>query len=413
MVFNIKELRNFRRKKRGENGASRPTDKSPSACSSGSLLIYLGVAILSLMFLFIGNKVASGELRLFDNGEVEILEARVLELTDRVQDEYQMSDGTLVINVDIYFTALITRGQRKGATAEAVQTLSSYFQVNSKEIAQGDNVLIMLNQGEWMFLDYVRIYKITWLGALFVAALIIFGRIKGFNAIFALGLTCAAIFMIFIPSVFTGRNIYASAIIVCVYAILSTIFIVSGINGKSLAAVLGCLFGTAATGVIAVVMDKILNLTGVVDQETSFLLFLDVDKPIDLRAVIFAAIIIGAVGAIMDVAMSISSSLWEVHKKARDISFAGLWESGINIGRDIMGTMANTLILAYISGALAVVLLLAANSYSFTELVNQEMIIVELLQMFASSLGILLTIPFTSLMCSALYLKRGLKTQAE
>ena len=125
-------------------------------------------------------------------------------------------------------------------------------------------------------------------------------------------------------------------------------------------------------------------------------------NPIDLRAIIFASITIGAMGATMDVAMDITSSLFEIRRKIPDISFSHLVHSGVIIGRDIMGTMANTLILAYIGSSLTTVLLFASYQSSLEQLLNRELIIVELLQALCGSIGILCTIPISALISSAL-----------
>ena len=121
-----------------------------------------------------------------------------------------------------------------------------------------------------------------------------------------------AIFYVFIPAILAGRNIYIATIIVCLYAILSTLLTVVGPNKKALASIVGCLSGVLLAGLLMLALDTFLNLTGFVDHEMQFLTMLE--NPLDLRAIIFAGVTIGAVGAIMDVAMSISSSLWELRR---------------------------------------------------------------------------------------------------
>jgi uncharacterized membrane protein len=129
------------------------------------------------------------------------------------------------------------------------------------------------------------------------------------------------------------------------------------------------------------------------------------DKPFNLRGIVFAGIVIGAMGAIMDVAMSMSSALWEVKEKAGKISIMELFRSGLNIGRDIMGTMANTLVLAYIGTSLSVVIMLSIYNNSIFNLFNSEMIAVEVLQALAGSFGILSAMPLTAFFCSTIYVK--------
>lgn len=125
-------------------------------------------------------------------------------------------------------------------------------------------------------------------------------------------------------------------------------------------------------------------------------MYINGDTVINLRGVIFAAIVIGALGATMDVAMSIASSLDEILFHKPDISDLDLMRSGLNIGRDIMGTMANTLVLAYVGSSLHLILLLMAYNNDIGAIVNRESIAVELLQSVAGSIGILFTVPATA-----------------
>jgi uncharacterized membrane protein len=105
----------------------------------------------------------------------------------------------------------------------------------------------------------------------------------------------------------------------------------------------------------------------------------------------------------MDVAMSISSSLWEVREAGGEYDFRSIFKSGVNIGKDILGTMLNTLILAYIGSSLSFILLITVHTHSLTALFNLEMIIVEFLRALVGSFGMLLTIPLTAAICGWLY----------
>ena len=274
----------------------------------------------------------------------------------------------------------------------------------------GDKIIIYKNQNgnvenvRYMFAEYHRIDFIAILWVTFLVLLLVLGRRNGLNTLVSLVFTVASIFFVFIPAVLNGGNIYSWSISTCIYIILMTLLIISGFSKKSLAAMIGCSSGVLVAGIIAVMANKICQLTGLTTEDSMYLLFLNNENPIDLRAIIFAAIILGAVGAIMDVSMSLSSSLAEMKEQVGNMTSSQITRSGMVVGRDIMGTMANTLILAYIGSSLSVTLLLAAyNSSTPLLLFNSEMIMVELLQAVAGSLGILLTIPLTSLVCGILY----------
>jgi uncharacterized membrane protein len=199
-------------------------------------------------------------------------------------------------------------------------------------------------------------------------------------------------------------------VVTCFYTVAVSFLIISGGTQKTLAAILGCLGGITVSGILTVIMDRVLVLTGYIDEGSYELTYLFGETGINLRAIIFASILIGAMGAIMDIAMSIASSLWELKQKSTASSAGSLFRSGISIGRDIMGTMANTLILAYIGSSLSTVLLLCSYSLSLPYLLNQEMIVVEILQALVGSFGILLTLPLTAAISAALYCKSRNKT---
>ena len=369
------------------------------------MLVHLAVVSFALLFLYIGNRIASRGMavELFDDGS-EMAEARVVRILDIAEDASAWWNETTIT-----FEARITTGMYKGETVTATQSLSSFIPVNPNEAAEGDKVLLILLSAhtdgpeEWHFADHVKIDKLIVLAAVFAALLLVFGRVKGLNALLSLGFTCVAIFIVFIPAILSGRNIYLSSILICVYTIVVTLFILNGVNKKSLAAVAGCFGGVVAAGLITLLMNGALGLTGWTNNESVHLVNLPTANPIDLKAIIFAGIVIGAVGAIMDVAVSISSALSELKAQAPHLSFVALFRSGINIGKDIMGSMTNTLVLAYIGSSLTVILLLTVYASSLTELLNRELVIVELLQALVGSLGILLTMPLTAFICAALY----------
>ena len=361
---------------------------------------YVIVVLFSLVFLFVGNRVATGDMVLDDEeGGGLVFEARVLGvLSVREQD----ADSRVIT-----FEAEIVRGERRGERVTFTQNVREYFLDRfPREAREGDRVMLGLTaRGTWSFIDYVRIYHIMGLGAAFVVLLLVFGRVKGFNSLLALGLTCTAVFAVFIPAILSGRNIYLSAILVCVYSVVTTIFIINGVNKKSAAAVTGCLGGIIAAGLITFLMNMAMELTGVTQTESIHLLYIS-DVPIDLNAIIFAGIIIGAAGAIMDMAVSISSALWEIKKQLPGSGFGDIYKSGISIGKDIIGSNINTLVLAYIGSSLTLVLIFVVRSTSMLRLFNREWVIVELLQAIIGSFGIFLAMPLTALVCALLYSRK-------
>ena len=384
-------------------------------------MVYVAVIILSVLFLFVGNRVVTGDTQdicsycdsdidpysdydceYCDINDISFYIGVITQIVDRVEE-----DQFGFTNITTYFEARITSGERRGDIIAGEQHQSDFFLVTIRDIAVGDRVVLVHDAfgQRYFFDDFARINVIAILGVIFLVLVIVFGRVKGFSAIVALGFTCMAVFLVFIPAILSGYNIYIATMIVCLFAIVSTLLIVIGPNKKALSAMLGCLGGVLLAGLLMFMMDKILGLTGLLDMEAQSLLLLD--NPVDLRAIIFAGVILGAVGAIMDVAMSIASSLWEVKEVGGDSDFGSIVKSGINIGKDILGTMLNTLILAYIGSSLSIILLLNVHSASYIELLNREMIIVEFLRPIVGSFGMFLTLPLTAAICAALYTRQA------
>lgn len=256
----------------------------------------------------------------------------------------------------------------------------------------------------WYFVDYYRLDKIMYLALVFAILLVVIGRVKGINTLVSLAFTTMFVFSVFLPWVLNGKNIYLGVLATCGFTIIMSLMILEGATKKSLVTILGCSLGTGIAALISYIMNIFLHLTGVMDEHSMFLILFSPKHHIDLLGIIFAAIVIGALGAIMDVAMDISSSLYELVRHVPDITFKKLFRSGMQIGRDIMGTMANTLVLAYIGSGLCGILLLFTYSSSLLELLNREVVIVELLQAFTGSLAILLTAPFTVAIAGLIYL---------
>lgn len=370
------------------------------------LLFYLIVLVCSALYLWAGYQICVDKAQLFRN-EMGLTEtvARVETIVNDRNDMGQIG-GTVYYERVITFWARILSGERKGEQVKVVQTIDNLTGNGQLPVSEGDKLFIFQTgspqEESWEAGEFYRSDAILLLAGVFLLGLLLFGRRKGLMTILSLVLTCLAVFVVFVPAILAGYNAYAVSVITCLFTIAMTLSLVSGPSKKSLAAALGCAGGVGVAGILSVVMDKLMKLTGYLNDETMYVSLLNEANPIDLKGIVFAAIVIGAMGATMDVAMDISSSLFEIHRKVPDISYSHLVQSGFTIGRDIMGTMANTLILAYIGSSLTTVLLYASYQASLSQLLNRELIIVELLQALSGSIGILCTIPISAFIASAL-----------
>lgn len=374
--------------------------------SNKNKLVYILTILLSVAFILAGynmNKVSFASQQYDKSYKAEIISV------DDVSEETIDSGYETFSSKTISFTARITNGDQKGTVTNARQYMDDMVAVDAKVVEQGDKILmssLIARDGdgkEWTFVEYDRSGVLLMLLISFFLLIILFGRKKGLNTIISLVFTCLSIFMVFVPSILKGNNIYLSSIIVSIFIIFMSLLLINGADKKTLCAIVGNLGGLMIAGILAYLISKILNLTGITDDDTMFLLMLETEKPIDLIAVLWSSIVIGSLGAVMDVSMSIASALNELSENMVEKNFKTMLKSGLNIGQDAIGTMTNTLILAYIGSSLAVVLLLVANYNDTLLLFNLEMIVFEIIQAIIGSMGILFAIPITSVFAAYVY----------
>ena len=391
-------------------------------------VIYIATVIFSILFLLIGGNICKSDK--IGQGESDCYKAEVVEIISEEDTSYDLDDeGTYVPNKRIIFKARMETGPYEGDTVEAVQDIDSLYAYQPREVKVGDSVLLSRpdfdakaetekaaesfsegeyseeyvldeNRTEWILIEHDRTSSLIWLTVIFFLLIIIIGKKKGFSAILALVFTVLAIFMVYIPSIIRGFNIYLMTIIVSTFTIFMSLIILNGWNFKTICAIIGNMTGVAVAGVLALIMNSVIGITGMVEENYVMLTFMD--PPIDLRAIVWGGILIGALGAIMDVSMSIASAMKELNDTMERKSFFRMLRSGMNIGRDAIGTMTNTLILAYIGGALATVILLAVNKNIYY-LFNMEMIMVEILSAIIGSIGILAAVPATAVVSAYVF----------
>lgn len=370
------------------------------------------IVIIAVLFLIIVNRFVIGEVTLFNPMGVEVFEAEVVEVLDSTDSA--ITDSGFISGTEHHFKALITGGAFEGQTVDAYQGLLDHAS-DEKIIEVGDQVVLQHFEDEtleenWIFMTYKRLHYVIYLAVFFVLAILAFGLLKGLNALIGLVLTIAMVFLVFIPAIMKGQNIYLWTIITVIFSAVVTIGLITGQSKKSFVTILGTTFGAMVAVVLTLVLNRVMGISGNYSEETYYLFMLDIPGGLDLVALVFASIVIGSLGAVMDVAMDMSSSLYEIAEQVKGITLKALFMSGIRIGRDVMGTMANTLILAYIGSSLVAVILMITYSYSLFELLNRERIVIEMVNSLIGSLAILFTMPLTAFIGALIY-RGGVKEE--
>ncbi len=243
--------------------------------------------------------------------------------------------------------------------------------------------------------DYHRAPVLYGLLTVFLIAFLALGGKKGFKSLIGLIVTVLLIGFILLPLSLKGYNPLITAIGICFLAGTTSIMLIGGVSKKSLSAIVGTVGGVIVAGLAARIVIELAPLNGLSSEEAQILRGSVLVQQMPFYSGLLAAgMLIGALGVIMDVAISIASTVAEVAKTDTNLTTKQLYESGMNVGRDIMGTMTNTLILAYAGSALP--LLLLATQMPSIKLLNLDLFATEVASALSGSLGLTLTIPLTA-----------------
>lgn len=307
----------------------------------------------------------------------------------------------------------ITSGDHKGEilTLDNLINDKTYRETTAHK---GDTVLVNITENPNGTVKSAYIYELDryeylyLLILFFVLLLGIVGGIKGLKSILALFLTGVVIIKILIPLIIAGFNPTLTTIILCIGISIINLIIIGGKSKKTLAAIIGTVGGVLIAALIGMYVSTRLNLTGLTDEEIQMTIYIAQNATFNFRALLFSGILMGALGAVMDVSISIASSINEVNENNPDKTVGELIKSGMNIGRDIMGTMANTLILAYAGESMYLIMLVYSYNLPMYRVLDQDAIASAVLNSIAGSIGLIFTIPITAVVAAVL-LKRNSK----
>ena len=238
---------------------------------------------------------------------------------------------------------------------------------------------------------------------LYIAALCLVGGMKGVRGALGLIYTFAAIIFVYLPLVYLGYSPFWVSVLICIITTLVTMLLIGGFARKTICATLGTIAGVIIAGATAAIFSNMTGVTGWNVSDIESLMTLQQVNGIQVGGLLFSGLLISALGAVMDVAMSISSSMQELCDQNPSMSRMELMRAGIRVGRDMMGTDSNTLILAFAGSSLSMLVLDYAYDLPYLQVINSNNIGIALMQGLSGSFGIVLSVPATVVMAAYIY----------
>lgn len=359
-------------------------------------LIYLLLVCVFAVFVFRLNQVEKTELvvrtgQTFEKGKV----------TEILQDNLD-SSGTRVGEQKVRVKMLT--GVRKG---EELDVTSSSGYLFGAACTVGMKVIVMQSVAGETTIASVYSQDREWViyifALLYLLALCIIGGKQGIKGCLGLIFTFFCVIFVYLPLVYLGYSPFWSAVFICFLTTLVTMYLIGGPTKKTCAATLGTLTGVVLAGISAWCFSKASGISGYNVSDIETLMTLWNTNRIQVGGLLFSGLLISCLGAVMDVAMSISSAIDEIYKQNSSLTRKELFKAGMRVGRDMMGTDSNTLILAFAGSSVSTLLLDYAYDLPYQQIINSNNIGIAIMQGLAGSFGIVLSVPLTVLICTILF----------
>lgn len=365
------------------------------------IIIVLFTIIVSILF----NNYLKKDYSRVNNNTTDFITGKVVEVTSTdvsYDKELKINLGKQVIKVKIL------EGKNKGKTV----TMDNYLTAaHNVEVKAGSKVIISADEPDGIE-AYYTVYNYDRGLGMIIFTLILFiiiitiGKSKGVKSIIGLAYTLYLVIFFLLPTVFSGYPPVIMSIICIILATIVTLMLLNGNSKKTYGAIAATVLGVILSAVCFYLMSLVLNINGFSSDEAESLVLITRATNLQIKEILFAGILVASLGAIMDVGMSIISALYEVSYHQPNLTKKELFNSGIEIGKDMIGTMTNTLILAFTGSAFISLLVLFSYNVDVLQLLNSNYIVIEFAQGIAGTLGIVLTVPIASFIGAAILIRK-------
>lgn len=373
--------------------------------------LLLGIAFLAAVCLFDWNSVNSYQA--YNTSTLHYVRGRVVSVNSETL-ELDPTDGNRYLG-EQEITVEILEGEWKGRQVEIDNYLT---QIHNIHTAKGQRIIVCADTPEgvepyFTVFNYDRTLPLGLLIGAFCLAVLLVGRSKGLRALLGVAYTLFTVIFFLVQAIYHGFSPVGAALLTVLLSTGASLLLLNGFSRRTAVGAMSTLAGVGATAVLFVLFSALLHLSGYNTDTAESLLLISSSTGLSVRYVLLAGVLISALGAVMDVAVSLTAALEELVRVKPETGRLELIRSGFNIGKDMIGTMSNTLILAYAGTTLNTMLCLLAYGYQLRQLISSDYLAVELGQGLCATLGVVLTVPITTAIAALVFIKPTIVSRSQ
>ncbi len=299
-------------------------------------------------------------------------------------------------------------GEYKG---EQITLTNSISLTHNILVEVGTKVVVKIDQPEgvaayYSLYGYARDSGLITVSILFILAMVLVAKMKGLKSVIGLATSLYIIVVFLLPAIYRGWSpIHMTVIAVMLISTISFLLL-NGFCEKTYTAIISTMIGVSISVIFFYILQDLLCLTGYNLEEAEQLIMISRSTNLQIDEVFFAAVMISSLGALIDTTMSIAAAMYEIREVSPRIEKKALFQSGITIGQDMIGTMCQTLILAFVGSAIATLLVLISYGTQWNQFVSSDYIALEVVQAISGSMAIIFAVPITAFLCTVSHNKR-------
>ena len=328
--------------------------------------------------------------------------AKVISVNESLDKTEEGPDGRKEDYYNQVITAKVKNGKFKGETVTLKNTYSSSMLENEK-YKKGDDLFVSIKKSDAKFTGNISGLKrdkfIVLFIEIFIFTIIAIAGKFGVYTLATLVVNISA-FIYFIRLYILGKDFMLINLLMIIFFSTVTLLLLGGFSRKNIGAIISTLI---TTSLIYILYKLTIEFTGDLHYE----LMDYIAGPNDIENIFLSGVIIGCLGAVMDVSITINSAVNEIVNSTSSITIKQLIKSIREIGHDIMGTMINVLMFSYIGGSLAIVILKIINGYNLARMIQFD-ISFEIVRFLIGSIGIVAAVPISALV-AVLFFRKGMK----